>query len=129
MVKKYKVWWVLPFSALLTFNAYANDVITIKMKNHLAACVKISKPTMYSDDGILFAKISYVRNASLTACGCKSTVSNYAVLSGKKERNAFLMSGDLLFTQAGKMNLPLTLDQSLIVEKTVKLNFLCGDST
>ncbi len=127
--QKNKAWWALPFSALLTLNAYADEAITLKLKNHLAACVKISKPTMHSADGILFAKISYVRNASITACGCKSAVSNYAALSGKKYRNAFLMNGDILFAEAGTMNLPLTLDKSLIVQKTIKLNFLCGDST
>lgn len=129
VARKNKAWWALPFSALLTLNAYADEAITLKLKNQLAACVKISKPTMYSKDGILFAKISYVRSAPITACGCKSAVSDYVALSGKKKRNAFLMNGDLLFDKAGTMNLPLTLDQTLIVEKTIKLNFVCGDSS
>jgi hypothetical protein len=127
--RKNKAWWALPFSALLTLNAYADEAIALKLKNQLAACIKISKPTMYSADGILFAKITYVRSAPITACGCKSAVSNYAAFSGKKGRNAFLMSGDLLFDKADTMNLPLTLDPNLIVDKAIKLNFLCGYST
>ncbi len=125
--RKNKAWWALPFSTLLTLNAYAFEAFTLKLDNHLAACITINKPTMYSLDGILFAKIAYVQKDSVGACGCKSALSNYTSYGGKKERHAFLMSGNLVFGEAGTMNLPLTMNPLLVVEKGIRLAISCAN--
>lgn len=126
--RKNNAWWLLPCSALLMLNAYANEAIAIKLENHLAACITINKPAISTTNGMLFAKISYVQKDSVGACGCTSLMSNYISYGGKKERHAFLMSGNLVFGKAGTVNLPLTMSQLLVVEKTIKLEISCAAS-
>lgn len=124
--RKNKAWWALPFSTLLTLNAYAAEAIALKLDNHLAACITINQPTMYSAEGILFAKIAYVQKDSVGACGCKSLLSHYTAYGGKKERHEFLMDGNFVFREAGTMNLPLTMNPLLVVEKSIILTISCA---
>ncbi len=124
--RKNKAWWALAFFTFFTPNTYAFEAIALKLDNHLAACVTINKPTTYSANGMLFAKISYVQKDLTAGCGCKSAVSNYTTYGGKPERHAFLMSGNLVFGQAGTMNLPLAMNPLLVVENVIRLEISCA---
>jgi hypothetical protein len=126
VARKYKAWWALPFSTLLTLNAVAAETIALKLDNYLAACITINQPTMYSADGILFAKIAYVQKDLTAGCGCKSALSYFTAYGGKKERHKFLMDGNFVFREAGTMNLPLTMNPLLVVEKSIILTISCA---
>ncbi|MBI3229535.1 MAG: DUF2195 family protein [Burkholderiales bacterium] len=95
--QKNRAWLALPFSALLAVNVYADEAITLKLENNLPACLTFGKPTIYSAEGILFAKISYVKKNSTDVCGCKSAGHAFTATAGKKENMVFLMSGNLMF--------------------------------
>ena len=125
--RKNKTCLTLPFLALFALNAYADEAIALKLHNHLAACIKISKPTMYTAEGILFAKISYVQKESVAACGCKSLDSDFIASGGKNGSIAFLMKGNIMFGKAGTMNLPLNMNQLPIPVKTINLNISCAE--
>ncbi len=125
--RKNRAWLALPFFALLVMNAHAGEAINLKLENHLAACIKIDKPTMYSADGILFAKISYVQKDLTAGCSCKSAVSTFMSTGGKKERHAFLMGGNLQFGKGGTMKLPLLMEHLGAPDNTIKLTITCAN--
>lgn len=126
--QKNKASLTLVFSTLLTFHAYADATITLKLENNLPACLTFGKPIIYSAEGILFAKISYVKKNTLDVCGCKSAGNAFTASAGKREDLIFLMSGNLMFNKAGTVNFPLTMDQSYIPpSKKVDLTISCAE--
>ncbi len=112
---------------LATAPLQASEAIDIKLDNHLAACIKLGKPTTITLHGILFAKIPFVPQRTLATCGCKSALGTYTAYGKMPDYQSFLMKGNLVLNKAGTLTLPLALDQSLLPGKAVALVFSCAE--
>lgn len=123
----------LVLSLLSATQVHAGDAIpaintSIKIDNHLSACIKISHQSSFEEHGIWFARIQYNQSTSIASCGCKSSISAYSSNWQTKDNKGFLMKGNLLFGKAGTIDLPLSMNPILTRQKTTMLTFSCAEA-